>query len=165
MKSIIISQITKSIEVKNSLLSDLPLIRQIEEAANRITAAYQNGNKTLLAGNGGSTADAQHIAGEFVSRFCFDRPGIPSVALTTDTSILTAIGNDYGYERLFERQIQAQGAKGDVFVGISTSGDSENIIRALNACREKDIFSIGLTGATGGGMNGFTVQWFVIRNL
>ena len=153
MKSSIISQITKSIEVKNSLLSDLPLIRQIEEAANRITAAYRNGNKTLLAGNGGSAADAQHIAGEFVSRFCFDRPGIPSIALTTDTSILTAIGNDYGYERLFERQIQAQGTKGDVFIGISTSGDSENIMRALNACREKDIFSIGLTGATGGGMN------------
>ena len=106
----------------------------------------------LFAGNGGSAADAQHLAGELVSRFGFDRPGIPAIALTTDTSILTAIGNDYGFERLFERQLQAQGVSGDVFVGISTSGNSGNVIRALQYARQAGIRTIGLTGAGGGKM-------------
>jgi D-sedoheptulose 7-phosphate isomerase len=143
----IIEQIEKSIETKRLLLADISLVNQIAEAANIITAAYRAGNKTLLAGNGGSAADAQHIAGEFVSRFNFDRPGIASIALTTDTSIITAIGNDYGYDKLFERQVQAQGTKGDVFIGFSTSGNSVNILKALPACREKGIVSIGLTGS------------------
>lgn len=106
----------------------------------------------MIAGNGGSAADAQHLAGEFVSRFYFERPGLPSLALTTDTSILTAIGNDYGYERLFARQIEANGKEGDVFIGISTSGNSDNIIEALKTCREKDITTIGMTGEIGGRM-------------
>jgi len=146
MKSTIINQIKLSIEVKKLLLADQHLIDQIEEAAKLIVEAYRNGHKTLIAGNGGSAADAQHIAGELVNKFYFDRPGIASIALTTDTSILTAISNDYGYDRIFERQIQAQGVKGDVFIGISTSGNSNNIIQALIACKEKGIFSIGLTG-------------------
>jgi D-sedoheptulose 7-phosphate isomerase len=112
------------------LLSDVTLLAQIENATQIITAAYKAGNKTLLAGNGGSAVDAQHIVGEFVSRFYFDRPGIASIALTTDTSIITAIGNDYGYDKLFERQIQAQGVAGDVFIGISTSGSSRNVVEA-----------------------------------
>jgi D-sedoheptulose 7-phosphate isomerase len=152
LREIIIDQIKKSIEVKTLLLSNPVLINQVEEAAKLVTTAYQKGNKTLLAGNGGSAADAQHIAGEFVSKFYFDRPGLASIALTTDTSIITAIGNDYGYDKLFERQIQAQGVKGDIFIGISTSGNSENIIKALIACKEKEIFSIGLTGSKGGKM-------------
>jgi D-sedoheptulose 7-phosphate isomerase len=154
MKETIISQITKSIEVKKILLSSPVLIRQIEEAAKIIIVACQNGNKTLLAGNGGSAADAQHIAGEFVSRFYYDRPGLPAIALTTDTSILTAIGNDYGYERLFARQVQANGVAGDVFIGISTSGNSKNIVEALKECKGKGIFSIGFTGNNPGTIDG-----------
>src|ERR1035437_414027 len=152
MKKFIKEHIQASIIVKQEILQNLTLISKIEQAALTITDAYLKGKKTLLAGNGGSAADAQHIAGEFVSRFYFDRPGIPSIALTTDTSILTAIGNDYGYDKLFERQVQALGAAGDVFIGISTSGNSENIINALKICKEKEIFSIGMTGAIGGKM-------------
>ncbi|GHT50074.1 phosphoheptose isomerase 2 [Bacteroidia bacterium] len=152
MQETIIKQIQQSIEVKSRLLSTPASLNQIEVAAKVVTEAYQAGHKTLLAGNGGSAADAQHIAGEFVSKFYFDRPGIASIALTTDTSIITAIGNDYGYDKLFERQVQAQGVQGDVFIGISTSGNSENIIKALAVCKEKGIFSIGLTGENGGKM-------------
>ncbi|EGE9579063.1 D-sedoheptulose 7-phosphate isomerase [Campylobacter jejuni] len=143
----------ESILVKEQILKDENLITLIKNASLEVIKAYKNGNKTLLAGNGGSAADAQHIAGEFVSRFYFDRPGIASIALTTDTSILTAIGNDYGYENLFARQVQAQGVKGDVFIGISTSGNSKNILKALEFCKQKEIISIGLSGASGGAMN------------
>ncbi|MDR2407057.1 MAG: D-sedoheptulose 7-phosphate isomerase [Bacteroidales bacterium] len=129
------------------MLADAGLVEKINKVANLIIKAYKTGNKTLLAGNGGSTADAQHIAGEFVSKFYFDRPGIPSIALTTDTSIITAIGNDYGYDKLFARQVQAQGVMGDVFIGISTSGNSENVVKALAVCKEKGIISVGLTGS------------------
>ena len=134
------------------MLADRDLRDKIKQAALCIVDAYGSGKKVLLAGNGGSAADAQHLAGELVSRFCFDRPGIPAVALTTDTSILTAIGNDYGFDRLFDRQVQAQGVEGDVFLGISTSGNSENIIRALQYCRQAGIRTIGLTGSGGGRM-------------
>lgn len=146
------SHFEDSIQVKNQILQDKALIELIQKVALITTNAYKNGFKTMLAGNGGSAADAQHIAGEFVSRFYFDRPGIPSIALTTDTSILTAIGNDYGYDRLFARQVQAQGVKGDIFIGISTSENSTNIIEALKVCKEKEIISIGLTGQSGGKM-------------
>lgn len=142
-----------SIAVKTKILNDEKLLGLIKKVALETTKAYKEGKKTLLAGNGGSAADAQHIAGEFVSRFYFDRPGIPSIALTTDTSILTAIGNDYGYEKLFSRQVQAQGVEGDIFIGISTSGNSANIIEALKVCKEKGILSVGLTGESGGAMN------------
>ncbi|WP_086268314.1 D-sedoheptulose 7-phosphate isomerase [Campylobacter devanensis] len=146
------SHFEDSIQVKNQILQDKALIELIQKVALITTNAYKNGFKTMLAGNGGSAADAQHIAGEFVSRFYFDRPGIPGITLTTDTSILTAIGNDYGYDRLFARQVQAQGVKGDIFIGISTSGNSTNIIEALKVCKEKEIISIGLTGQSGGKM-------------
>ncbi|MBZ7976107.1 D-sedoheptulose 7-phosphate isomerase [Campylobacter sp. RM12637] len=142
-----------SIKVKQEILSNVCVIEEIKKAALEVLNAYKNNKKTLLAGNGGSAADAQHIAGEFVSRFYFDRPGIPSIALTTDTSILTAIGNDYGYENLFSRQIQANGVSGDIFIAISTSGNSKNILKALEVCKEKDIKTIGLTGSDGGLMN------------
>ena len=112
----------------------------------------KHGGKILLAGNGGSAADAQHIAGELVSRFAFDRPGLPAIALTTDSSILTAIGNDYGYEKLFSRQVQAHGNKGDVFIGYSTSGKSPNILCAFKEARSRGLVCIGLTGNRGGPM-------------
>lgn len=139
--------IEESVQTKQLILKNEQMVGQIGQAADMIIQAYRSGKKTLLAGNGGSAADAQHIAGEFVSKFYFDRPGIPSIALTTDTSILTAIGNDYGFERLFARQVEAQGVEGDVFIGISTSGNSKNIIAALRACKEKGIHTIGLTGS------------------
>ncbi|ELL1191001.1 D-sedoheptulose 7-phosphate isomerase [Campylobacter jejuni] len=153
LNSYIKEHFTDSILAKEQILKDENLITLIKNASLEVIKAYRNGNKTLLAGNGGSAADAQHIAGEFVSRFYFDRPGIASIALTTDTSILTAIGNDYGYENLFARQVQAQGVKGDVFICISTSGNSKNILKALDLCRQKGITSIGLSGASGGAMN------------
>jgi len=152
MLNTIKDQISSSISVKELMLEDPFLLDTIREAAKTVTEAYKANKKTMLAGNGGSAADAQHIAGEFVSRFYFDRPGLPSIALSTDTSILTAIGNDYGYEKLFSRQVQAHGNPGDVFIGISTSGNSPNILAALQTCREKGVKTIGFTGITGGKM-------------
>ncbi|MDJ0741034.1 MAG: D-sedoheptulose 7-phosphate isomerase [Gammaproteobacteria bacterium] len=145
-------QIRASIAVKQALLDDAALLAQIEAVAGLIVATYRNGGKVLIAGNGGSAADAQHIAAELVSRFTFDRPALPALALTTDTSILTGIGNDYGYDSLFSRQVEASGRPGDVFIGISTSGNSPNILRALEAARAGRLVTVGLGGATGGRM-------------
>jgi D-sedoheptulose 7-phosphate isomerase len=136
----------------SAMLADTVLLARVEEASSACIKALQEGRKVLLAGNGGSAADAQHIAGEFVSRFMFDRPGLPAVALTTDTSILTAIGNDYGYEKLFSRQVQALGGSGDVFIAYSTSGKSLNILRALEQARALGLVTIGMTGNRGGPM-------------
>nr|WP_294795885.1 D-sedoheptulose 7-phosphate isomerase [uncultured Mucilaginibacter sp.] len=152
MIAIVEAQVQESIKVKQAILADGDLLNSIHAAASMVTDAYKDNKKTLLGGNGGSAADAQHIAGEFVSRFYFDRPGLPSIALSTDTSILTAIGNDYGYDKLFSRQVQAQGVSGDVFIGISTSGNSVNVIEALKMCKEKGVKTIGLTGLSGGKM-------------
>ena len=152
MLNFIESQIEKSYKTKKAILEDDSLLSVIREVSSKTVEAYRRGNKTLIAGNGGSAADAQHIAGEFVSRFYFDRPGLPSMALTTDTSILTAIGNDYGYERLFARQIEANAKEGDVFIAISTSGNSPNILEALEVCKDRNILSVGLTGESGGRM-------------
>lgn len=139
-------QVEDSANVKQALLADADTLEKIARAGEICIEAYKNGNKVMFAGNGGSAADAQHFAGELVSRFYFDRPGLPSIALTTDTSILTAIGNDYGFDRLFARQVEAQGKEGDVFVGISTSGNSANIVEAMKVCRKMGITTIGLTG-------------------
>ncbi len=141
--------IAASIETKQALLSSSEVNKSIVRAAHTCLDAYKNGNKVLIAGNGGSAADAQHIAAEFVSRFEFDRPGLPALALTTDTSILTAIGNDYGFERLFSRQIEANGVPGDIFIGISTSGNSPNILSALKSAKANGMITIGLAGVGG----------------
>jgi len=141
--------IQSSIEVKQKLLSDDNLIIAIAVATESVLKAIKNGNRVLFAGNGGSAADAQHLAAEFVSRFEFDRPGLPALSIATDTSMLTAIGNDYGYDRLFLRQLQAQARPGDVFVGITTSGRSPNIISAFEACKDLKICSIALCGLGG----------------
>lgn len=146
-------QLTDSANVKQALLEDADTLEKIARAGEICIEAYKNGNKVMFAGNGGSAADAQHFAGELVSRFYFDRPGLPSIALTTDTSILTAIGNDYGFDRLFARQVEAQGKEGDVFVGISTSGNSANIVEAMKVCRKMGIATIGLTGLKPCGMD------------
>ena len=114
-----------------------------------MTNAFKRGNKIIFAGNGGSAADAQHLAAEFVSRFEFDRPGLPALSLATDTSMITAIANDYGYSKLFLRQLEAQHRKGDIFIGISTSGRSTNVIEALKACSNLGVIAIGLCGLDG----------------
>lgn len=147
MKKYIKNEINKSIKVKYSICNDKCTIKLIKKVSEICVKTLKNGNKIILAGNGGSAADAQHIAGELVSKFYFDRPGLSALALTTDTSILTAIGNDYGYEKLFSRQIEANGIAGDVFIGISTSGNSRNIIYALKECKKRNIKTIGLTGS------------------
>jgi D-sedoheptulose 7-phosphate isomerase len=126
--------------------------RTIQRFADVVTEALTAGHKLLVAGNGGSAADAQHIAGEFLSRLFFDRAPLPSIALTTDTSVLTAVGNDYGYEKVFERQVLGLGQPGDVFLGISTSGKSPNVLRALQAARSKGLITLGLTGSSAGPM-------------
>jgi D-sedoheptulose 7-phosphate isomerase len=138
--------ILRAIDVLDAMQRDQTLLDAVARVADAIVAALKQGKKVLIAGNGGSAADAQHIAGEFVSRFNFDRPGLPAFALTTDTSVMTAIGNDYGYEKLFARQVQAVGATGDVFWGISTSGRSPNVIRAMEEARAKGLFVVGFTG-------------------
>ncbi len=122
------------------------------EAAECILQAISTGHKVLIAGNGGSAADAQHMAAELVVRFEKDREGYPAMALTTDSSILSAGGNDYGFEAVYERQVQAMGAEGDVFIAISTSGNSENIVRAVHMAGNKKMKVIGMTGQTGGRM-------------
>lgn len=134
------------------MAGDVQLCTAAEAAANACVDCLRHGGKILLAGNGGSAADAQHMAGEYVSRFMFDRPGLAAIALTTDTSIITAIGNDYGYEKLFARQVQALGRAGDVFIGYSTSGRSENIVQGFEAARNGRLTCIGFTGNRGGPM-------------
>lgn len=153
MSKYIIDEIKETINVQNKILNDSQLIEKINYAADTCIASIKSGNKVLLAGNGGSAADSQHIAGELVSRFMFDRPGLPAIALTTDTSIITAIGNDYGYESLFSRQIQALGKSGDIFIAYSTSGKSPNILNALVEAKKVGIKSIGLTGNKKAEMN------------
>lgn len=149
MRNYIRNQIKASCRVKERLLADSRTMQTIVAISRKAINVYRAKNKILIAGNGGSAADAQHIAGELVSRFYFDRPGLPAIALTTDTSILTAIGNDYGYEHLFARQVQANGVAGDMFIGISTSGNSPNILKALDVCKEMQVTSVGLCGASG----------------
>lgn len=150
MKDYIEAQLTDSIFVKQQLLANKKLIEQLERLSKLSIDVYQKQKKILLAGNGGSAADAQHIAGELVSRFYFDRPGLAALALTTDTSILTAIGNDYGYDYTFARQVEANGQEGDVFIGLSTSGNSANIIAAVEAATQKNITTVAFTGESGG---------------
>jgi D-sedoheptulose 7-phosphate isomerase len=150
MQEKIKNQIKNSVEVQHRLLESTDVLTAVEQAADAIISAFRNKKKLLLAGNGGSAADAQHIAAEFVNRFGFDRPGLPAISLTTDTSIITAVGNDSRFERVFARQAEALGSQGDVFLGISTSGTSQNVIEALESCRKNGIVTIGLTGIYGG---------------
>lgn len=123
--------------------------KPIAEIAENIIACFRSGNKVLLCGNGGSAADAQHVAAEFINRFRFDRPALPAIALTTDTSILTAIGNDSSFDFVFSRQVEALAIKGDILVGISTSGRSTNILKALDTARTKGVTTVGFTGENG----------------
>jgi D-sedoheptulose 7-phosphate isomerase len=146
----IAGQLRETADTLRAMSGDAALHAAMANVAAACIAALRQGNKILFAGNGGSAADAQHLAGELVSRFNYDRPGLPAFSLSTDTSVLTAIGNDYGYERLFARQIEAIGHAGDILFAISTSGRSPNILNAVRVAREKGLVTVGLTGRGGG---------------
>ena len=139
-----------SIDAKQQLLKEEKQLSIFEEAVNRVVESYKQGGRLYIAGNGGSAADAQHLAAEFVSKLSNDRSPLPAEALTVDSSILTAIGNDYGYEQIFARQITGKMTKKDIFLGISTSGNSINIIKALDVCKQQNIKSIIFTGSNMG---------------
>lgn len=144
--------LAEGVAVVQAVEQDAGIHATLIEAAELTAAAMKSGHKLLVAGNGGSAADAQHLVAEFVSRLVENRPAMRALALTTDTSILTAVGNDYGYERVFARQVEALGQRGDVFMGISTSGNSPNVLSALKLCRKMGIATVGLTGGSGGTM-------------
>lgn len=150
MKQFIVTEFDKAIANFQRMSADAALADDLVQAVRLCVDALRAGGKLMFAGNGGSAADAQHWAGELVSRFYYDRPGLAAVALTTDTSILTAIGNDYGYDYTFARQVEALGRAGDVIVLISTSGNSPNVVRAAEAARERGLRVIGFTGEAGG---------------
>ena len=143
----------RSCETLNRTAGDASVRAAINEISGAIARCFRSGGKLLIAGNGGSAGDAQHIAGEFLSRLNFDRNPLPAIALTTDTSVLTAIGNDYGFERVFERQVCGLGRAGDVFIAISTSGRSPNVVAALKAARELKVVTVGFTGSGDPPMN------------
>ena len=145
-------QIEESLKVKKLLLDDENFIKAIKESAEICCDALRGDKKVIFAGNGGSAADAQHLAGELVSRFGFDRPGLSAIAITTDTSVITSISNDYGFDKLFSRQVQAIGKKGDVLIALSTSGNSVNIIEGLKEAKKTGLKTIGFTGISGGKM-------------
>lgn len=148
IQSIIEQNFKESIEAKQqtALLLEAP----IESAINMIVSAFKSGNKLLICGNGGSAADSQHFAAEFTGRYEMERKPLPAIALTTDTSALTAIGNDYSYDVIFSKQVEALGVKGDILFAISTSGNSANVIRAIESAKQKGMTIIGLTGKDGG---------------
>ena len=148
------SSIELSISIKNRLLYDKLIIEQVSRLISKVVTSLRAGGKIIFAGNGGSFADAQHLAGEFVSRFRFDRAPLPGLALGTNNSNVTAIGNDYGYNEIFLRELKALGRKGDVFVPISTSGNSPNIISAAEWGQKNGMIVVGMTGESGGSLKG-----------
>ena len=159
------SQIQASIDVKASLLGKDALMQQVFELAERCTAALRSGGKVIFCGNGGSFADAQHLSAEFTSRFLFDRPGLPSLALGTNSSAITAIGNDYGFEYVFAREIQAIAKPIDVLIAITTSGNSVNIVKALEAAKEANVPAFVLTGAGKGTLDTATTETLKIPSI
>jgi D-sedoheptulose 7-phosphate isomerase len=144
--------IENSISVKKTIFDNEELVTKIADVVKIIIAAFENGNKVLFCGNGGSAADAQHLAAEFSGRFYIDRKALPAEALHCNTSYLTAVGNDYGYQYVYARIIDGVAKQGDVLIGLSTSGNSENIVNAFNSANKLGVRTIALTGATGGKM-------------
>jgi D-sedoheptulose 7-phosphate isomerase len=151
-RAILSNNIRQSIEAHSRLVAEC--LPAIAASADALVQAYRGGHKAIFFGNGGSAADAQHLAAEFVGRYLLERQPLPALALNGNSSAVTAIGNDYGYEQVFARQLEALGAPGDVAVAISTSGNSENVIAAVHCARRKNIFTIGLTGSSGGRLRG-----------
>jgi len=148
MEKIIEKALSESLAVKEHFIKEN--IPNIIFFAQKIVSAFTSDRKLMICGNGGSAADAQHIAGEFVNRFILERPPLPAIALTTDTSIITSIGNDYSFDEVFSKQVKAIGMEGDILLGISTSGDSADVIEAAKAARKQGIYMVGLTGGNGG---------------
>lgn len=148
--------ISNSIAVKNSILTDSKLLSTVEQCVTVVANAFRNGNKVLFCGNGGSAADAQHLAAEFSGRFYTDRDALPAEALHCNTSYITAVANDYSYDVIYSRMVKGIGIKGDVLIGLSTSGNSKNIMNAFEVAKEKGMITIGFTGATGGKMKDIT---------
>lgn len=152
-EKMIIDRINKSIEVKKNILRDNDLLKKIDLISQAIIKAYRSNKKVILFGNGGSAADAQHLVGELVNKFYFDRKSLPAIALTVNTSILTAIGNDYSFDQIFSKQLEGIGDEGDIAIGISTSGNSKNVIEGLRFSKRNNLFTIGFTGKNGGKIN------------
>ncbi|MDE3126166.1 MAG: D-sedoheptulose 7-phosphate isomerase [Bacteroidota bacterium] len=144
--------INASIQVKQSILQDAQMLQNLQQAIELITQAFKNGNKVLFCGNGGSAADAQHLAAEFSGRFYKNRKALPSEALHCNTSYLTAVANDYSYDVIYARIVEGTGLSGDVLIGLSTSGNSPNIVKAFEAAKANGMITIGFTGSTGGKM-------------
>ena len=151
MDKLIRQRFLDHLEVAQAVI-DSGILAQIATIAQEIKKALANGHKVLFCGNGGSAADSQHLAAEFVGRFQKERAGLPAIALTVDTSILTAVGNDYGYDKVFVRQVEALAQAGDVLVGISTSGNSPNVVQAIDLAKPKGVYCVGMTAAGGGKM-------------
>jgi D-sedoheptulose 7-phosphate isomerase len=150
--SLIRSRIESSVSLKQSLLTNTAILENISAVTNAAVQAYRNGSKVLWCGNGGSAADAQHLAAELSGRFYYDRPPLNSDALHVNTSYLTAVANDYSYDLVYSRLIEAMGCKGDILIGLSTSGNSGNVVNALIKAKEQGLITVGLTGETGGKM-------------
>ena len=148
--------IQSSIETKELILKDQDLLNTIEQVVDMIVSAFKNGNRVYFCGNGGSAADAQHLAAEFSGRFYADRKALPAEALHCNTSYITAVANDYSYDVIYSRMIDGIGQAGDVLIGISTSGNSKNILNAFETAKAKKIITIGFTGSTGGKMKGIS---------
>jgi D-sedoheptulose 7-phosphate isomerase len=154
----------RSVAALHAAAKDGALLRLVAEIAQAIEVSLRAGGKLLIAGNGGSAADAQHLAAEFLSRYLLDRRPLPAVALTTDTSVLTAVGNDYGFEHVFERQVRGLGRPGDVFLAISTSGRSPNVLRALEVARDLGLVTVGFSGAAETGMRGLCRYFLAVAS-
>ncbi len=148
MKELIYYSFLESSDLKRNFIEENK--EYLYEVFSKILDRVKEGGKILICGNGGSAADAQHIAAELVGRFLLDRKALPAIALTTDTSILTAVGNDFGFDAVFERQVEALGLKGDVLIGVSTSGNSENVVRAVLKAKQKGLLTVGFLGRDGG---------------
>ena len=147
MKNIIFNTLQETAKIKERFINDH--VERIQHGADKLATCIASGHKILIFGNGGSAADAQHIAAEFVNRFQIERPPLAALALTTDTSVITSIGNDYSFDDIFYKQVKALGTKGDIAIGISTSGNSENVVKAILAAKDIGMLSIGLTGSGG----------------
>ena len=161
MKNIIQARFEEHLEVANAVLQS-DILEQIERIATVVKTALANDKKVLFCGNGGSAADSQHLAAEFVGRFQKERQGLPAIALTVDTSILTAVGNDYGFDKVFARQVEALGNEGDVLIGISTSGTSRNVIAAVELAKARGIYCEGMTAANGAKMAELCDECFAV---
>ena len=161
MESIIREALSESIRTKERLIKEY--IDKIIGISEKIAISIKNGNKLMLCGNGGSAADSQHIAAEFVNRFLIERRPLPAIALTTDSSILTSIGNDYSFEDIFSKQVRALGKSGDILIGISTSGSSRNVINAVKVAKEMEIYTVAFSGGEGGELSEVSDMSFNIR--